>query len=294
MNVATSPRPASFAFVAVVVVVSVVLVGCSDAPSTSSGAGTDIGLAHVHGLGVNPADGELYAASHHGVFRVADGRAERMGILIQDTMGFTVAGSDRFLGSGHPDIRNDTILTDDMRPLLGLIESTDRAATWDGLSLQGDVDFHALAFAHERVYGFDATGGRFMVSTDDREWETRSATELLSFAVSPTDPDTIVATTYDTAVVTSSDGGRSWKPVPGAPKLTFVSWDATAGLYGLGTDGSIHHSGDGGTAWQTRGTLSGQPAALLAQAEVLYAATSEAISRSVDGGATWSTVYEIT
>jgi len=291
MNARASRRHAPF----VAVIVAVVLaVGCSSSPSTSSSAANDIGLGHVHGLGVNPADGQLYVATHHGVFRVADGKAERMGSLIQDTMGFTVAGDDRFLGSGHPDIRNDTILSDGVRPLLGLIESTDRAATWDGVSLQGEVDFHALAFAHNRVYGFDATGGRFMVSTDTRDWETRSTAEVLSFAVSPSDPDKIVATTYDAAVDTSADGGRSWQPVASAPKLTFVSWDATAGLFGLGSDGTIHRSGDSGATWQAGGKLAGQPAALLATPDAVYSATSEAISRSTDGGATWSTVYEIT
>jgi hypothetical protein len=273
--------------------VAMLLAGCAGSPSTSPIAETDIGLAHVHGLGVNPADGQLYVATHHGVFRVADGKAERMGALIQDTMGFTVAGDDRFLGSGHPDFRNDTILTEDMRPLLGLVESTDRAATWEGLSLQGDVDFHALAFAHDRVYGFDATGGNFMVTTDTQSWETRSTTELLSFAVSPDDADTIVGTTYDATVVASRDGGRSWQPGHDAPELTFVSWVDTPGLFGLGTDGSIHQSTDGGDTWQERGSLAGQPAALLAEADGLYAATSEAISRSTDGGHTWSTLYEI-
>ena len=39
----------------------------------------DPGLVHVHGLGVNPADGLLYAASHSGLFRVDEkGRADRI------------------------------------------------------------------------------------------------------------------------------------------------------------------------------------------------------------------------
>ncbi len=288
-------RRSRWAIGLVAVCAAVVAGGCSSSPpSTSSSGAADIGLAHVHGMGINPADEELYVATHHGMFRVADGKVERMGTLIQDTMGFTVAGPDRFFGSGHPDIRNDTILADDMRPLLGLIESTDQAATWKAMSLQGEVDFHALGFAHDRVYGFDATGGRFMVSTDNETWETRSQTELLSFAVSPADPDRIVATNYDTELVTSGDGGRSWQPVSGAPPLTFLSWDAQAGLFGLGPDGTVQHSSDGGAAWQARGKLAGQPAALLARSDSVYAATSEAISTSSDGGATWTAIYTIT
>jgi hypothetical protein len=39
----------------------------------------DPGLAHVHGLGVNPADDLLYVATHFGLWRVDDDGAERVG-----------------------------------------------------------------------------------------------------------------------------------------------------------------------------------------------------------------------
>lgn len=62
------------------------------------------GVSHVHGLGINPADGSLIVATHYGSFRIPAGGddAERIGESFQDTMGFTVAGADHFLGSGHP------------------------------------------------------------------------------------------------------------------------------------------------------------------------------------------------
>src|SRR5687768_6438573 len=61
----------------------------------------DPGPVHVHGLGINPSDGSLFIATHTGLFRVAaDSRkAVRVGDRFQDTMGFSVAGPDRFLGS---------------------------------------------------------------------------------------------------------------------------------------------------------------------------------------------------
>ena len=73
---------------------------------------------HVHGLGINPADGALYVATHTGLFRMERGSDDwpnGSGTRLQDTMGFAVVGPDRFLGSGHPDLR------DDLPPLLGLI-----------------------------------------------------------------------------------------------------------------------------------------------------------------------------
>ncbi len=270
------------------------LPGCSSAPEPNSGgASGDVpGLSHVHGLGINPADGRLYAASHYGVFRIVDGRAEPTGSLIQDTMGFTVAGPNRFLGSGHPDIRNDTVLKKGDRPLLGLIESTDRAISWRGLSLQGEVDFHALTFAHDRVYGFDSTSGRVMVSTDLKTWESRAQIGLASLAVSPDSPDLLVATA-EQGVVRTSDGARTLHPVAGAPALVIVSWDRDAGLWGLATDGRVHSSTDGGATWTAHGNVEGQPAALLAHREALFAATSTAVLKSTDRGTTWTTIYRL-
>jgi hypothetical protein len=66
--------------------------------------------------------------------------AERVGDSYQDTMGFTVVGPNRFLGSGHP-------ATDDLPPLLGLIESTDAGKTWEHVSLLGEADSHVLRSA---------------------------------------------------------------------------------------------------------------------------------------------------
>jgi hypothetical protein len=66
----------------------------------------DPGVVHVHGLGINPKDGGLYAATHTGLFVIGDGTATRVSGRLQDTMGFTVVGPDHFIGSGHPDFRD--------------------------------------------------------------------------------------------------------------------------------------------------------------------------------------------
>jgi hypothetical protein len=53
----------------------------------------ELGLEHVHGLGVDPADGVLYAATHFGLWRIPEqGQATRVADRYQDTMGFTVVG----------------------------------------------------------------------------------------------------------------------------------------------------------------------------------------------------------
>jgi hypothetical protein len=126
----------------------------------------DPGPVHVHGLGVNPADRALFIATHTGLYRSAEGESEsvRVSDSRQDTMGFAIVDADRFLGSGHPDLRED------LPPFLGLIESTDEGRTWDPVSLLGEADFHA-----DQLYAA-LHDGTILHSTDGgSRWEVRSA-----------------------------------------------------------------------------------------------------------------------
>ena len=252
----------------------------------------DPGVSHVHGLGVNPADGTLYVATHHGAFGLGpDRKLKRVGESYQDTMGFTVAGADRFLGSGHPDTKG---FRQGQPPRLGLIESTDAGETWRSLSLSGEVDFHALAFSHGRVYGWDSGSGRFMVSSDTKTWETRSALPLTGFAVNPADEAHVLGAGPDGLLV-SRDGGRTWAATPGPPLVVF-SWDAAAGLVGVTDGGAVHHSLDAGTTWVPAGQVPGSPQAVLASAKSWYAAAADeggttGIYRSNDAGRNWELYY---
>ncbi|MBA3802551.1 MAG: hypothetical protein H0X22_06565, partial [Acidimicrobiia bacterium] len=91
--------------IGVVVLATGVFVGvrlAADDDSDAADPSAAYGMSHVHGLGLNPADGSLIVATHNGTFRIpADSEdAERLGDSLQDTMGFTVVGPDHFLGSG--------------------------------------------------------------------------------------------------------------------------------------------------------------------------------------------------
>lgn len=246
---------------------------------------TDPGPVHVHGLGVNPADGALYIATHTGLYRVAEGerKAQRIADRYQDTMGFTVVGPNRFLGSGHPDLR------DDLPPLLGLIESTDSGESWQPISLLGEADFHVLRFAGERVYGYDASHDRLLVSADrGRSWnELKRPGLMLDLAVDPSDWRRIVATTEE-GMFESRDGGQSWNRVGAAVGL--LAWPRRERLYLVAGGGQVFASRNGGRLLEHRGEIGGQPAALLAQrANELYVALHDGtIKRSIDGGASWT------
>lgn len=274
----------------VVVAVAFVVGACSGGGGADHGddaAGGGVSLAHIHGLGVNPADDTLYAGSHHGVFRITgNGAPEQIAGLTRDFMGFTVVGEDHFLGSGHAGPAEH-----DQPANLGLIESTDGGQTWRPLSLSGQVDFHAMEAKHDRVYGWDSQTGQLMVSTDNESWDSRMRLGLADIAVSPEDAEEILATTSQ-GIARSTDGGRGFSVVDGSPVLVFVDWPTGDRLVGVAPDGSVHVSDDGGTSWQRRGTVSGSPQAITTHGEdEIYIATDTAIYHSDDDGETF-TVFQ--
>ncbi len=252
----------------------------------------DPGPVHVHGLGVNPADGTLFIATHTGLYRVEEGerKAERVGELYQDTMGFTIVGPNRFLGSGHPDINEAR--KENLPPHLGLIESTDAGESWENVSLLGEADFHVLRFAGERVYGYDSSNDRLLVSADrGRRWtELRKPGPLVDLAVDPGNARRIVATSaggLEEGLFESLDGGVSWARVSEAVGL--LAWPTREQLYLIAGGGQVFRSRDGGHSLEHLGEIGGQPGALLAQeADELYVALHDGtIKRSADG-ATWA------
>lgn len=253
---------------------------------------TDPGPIHVHGLGINPADGALFIATHTGLFRVGKDsqKAVRVTDRYQDTMGFSVVGRDRFIGSGHPDAREQAL-----PPLLGLIESSDAGKTWTPISLLGDADFHVLRSAGKRVYGYDASNDRLLASIDEgqswKELEKPVAAPIVDLAPDPSDPQRLVATTvggFEQGVFASENGGQTWKRLNYAVGL--MAWPAERRLYLVDDQGKVLASADGGRAWTRGGEVGGQPAALLAVGEdELYVALHDGtIKRSTDRGATWT------
>ncbi|CAN5184639.1 hypothetical protein BH23ACT9_BH23ACT9_29690 [soil metagenome] len=279
----------------------VLVVGCGGEPPPAGQlpvAAEDPGLIHVHRLAVDPEDPEaLYIATHTGLFLSRGGQAaERIGDRFHDLMGFTITADSRFLASGHPDLRDGSLQLTDAPPLLGIVESPDGGATWDSVSLLGETDFHALEARHDRLYGADSTSGRFMVSEDGVEWETRSSPGLQVMAVDPEDPAVIVGAGGATPL-RSTDGGRTWSPLDGpttsleSAAVSAVAWSTE--LYAGSADGSISASSDAGSSWETRGNVGGGVEALLASGDALFAAAQDVgILRSEDGGRTWVAAVE--
>jgi photosystem II stability/assembly factor-like uncharacterized protein len=200
-------------------------------------------------------------------------------------MGFTVIGPDRFLGSGHPDGRED------LPPFLGLIRSTDAGRNWTPVSLLGKRDFHVLEAAGPRVYGygsdFDSQQASLLVSDDGgRTWEEHMPPEpLMSLAIDPGDPDRVVAS-GERGTYISNDASGSWRPLGGDPGL--LGWTNAGALFVARPDGWVSRSADAGATWEMAGNIEGEPAAFETAADELYVALHDGtVKRSTDGGRTW-------
>lgn len=279
---------------AALVLVAALVAGCGGGDGSAGAPGADEPLVedpwpvHVHGLGVNPADGALFLATHTGLFRLPPGEenAERVAGRYQDTMAFAVAGLDRFRGSGHPDGREN------LPPFLGLIESRDAGESWKPISLQGRMDFHLLALAGQRVYGygsdFKTREERFLASQDaGRSWSDRRAPEpLQSLALDPGNSRRLVAA-GEGGLHISSDSGSTWRALPGTPGL--LSWPIRERLYAVDDRGVVRLSGDSGRRWRVVGRLGGTPAAFnfASQGRLLAALHDGTVEESTDGGVTW-------
>ena len=242
------------------------------------------GFGHVHGLGVDPADDALYAATHHGLYRITEGDAELVANRYQDTMAFTVIGPNHFLASGHPDFREE------LPPLLGLLESKDAGGTWMKRSLLGDADFHVLREVRSEVWGYDATSSRLLISRDRESWDRRGDQLVLTdFVVSPVDDATVLGANGKSLLL-SADGGETWDRLdePAGPAL--LVWDR-AGSVVITTDGDTYVASGLATQWTKTGSIGAQPTAVHRAGETLYAATQDMILSSTDDGKNWRPYY---
>lgn len=254
-----------------------------DTPATTPPVDEDMSVGHIHGLGVDPADDSLYVATHFGLFHVDEsGGPRRVADRYQDTMAFTVVGPGHFLGSGHPDLRED------LPAHLGLIESTDAGETWTPLALQGEADFHILEPAGDALYAYDATSGRLLRTEDRKSFDEVVRGPLIS-----------VAAVDDNGPLIATDGNgqllgidpRSGETVElGGPNMMYLDTTPDGSLAGVDPDGVVRVSTDTGRTWREVGSIDGQPAAFTISAQRWFAATETTVYQSTDGGHTWSRV----
>ena len=259
------------------------LTGCGTTDNQASTAGSTNDpisqaaseFGGVHNLLITD-DGILFG-THHGVWLQ---RKSQDPVPVGDSR-FDVMGLAKHAGglvaSGHPDSTEEQVGN------IGLRGSTDQGRTWKNISLTGQVDFHRLASSGQVILGLSATDGALLVSNDSgKNWEALPNPNLFDLALDPSNPSNVVGTT-ETGPILSTDGGRTFAPIAGAPLLALLSWD-TARLVGVTPDGLIYESLDQGTTWSQIANVTGQLRAIAARGEEIAVLAGTDLYYSSDAG----------
>ena len=278
----TPARP--FAAAALAVAAGLILTACGGSSATSttvSASAVDGGTlpAHVHNLAYN--GDTLLFGTHEGLWEQAPGQAPKaVSAEAFDVMGFTPNG-DRWLASGHPAAGSTA------PGALGLLESIDEGVTWSPVALSGEVDFHRLVAAGDRLFGINSADNALLRSDDGgRSWTSAGAVPLFDLAVAPDNPDTLMGTTADGPVI-STDAGTTFEAAPAPALIAFLAWTPRA-LVGVAADGQVLESTDRGANWQAKGQVAGPPAAVAADGSRVAVLSGGVVYESSDNGATFT------
>lgn len=283
-----------FSIAGAALVLPLALAGCTaatttPAPDTKPETAPPAATQHVHGIVVDEASSTVLLATHEGLYDVTGKTRVKVSTETIDLMGFTpTADPEVFYSSGHPGPGST------LPNPVGLIRSTDSGKTWEPLSRQGQSDFHALSSTDHGLVAFDGT---LRTSTDGIMWETSTAT--FAPAVLAGNPATsVVLATTEQGLQRSTDSGKTWSAVPGAPLMHFVAFAAStkkAPTYAVGVapDGRVHVSTDAGLTWTAAGRVEGEVQAVTALTgasgkPAIWVATAEGVQSSSDGGATFA------
>ena len=176
----------------------------------------------------------------------------------------------------------------------GLLETTDGGRTWRQTALRGA---DAMNVAPPAGGFFQIAGHNVYKETTDggQTWQdvpnNLPGLDLHAFVADPADAAHAWAFAVGFGLFETVDKGRMWElrqPGGWGALTAFVAGGKTV-LVGVGSEG-LGRSDNGGRTWATLGRPRGQLASLAASPDgaMMYAGTTVGISRSADGGQSWS------
>lgn len=234
---------------------------------------------HVHNLAFDGSN--LVLGTHQGLYlQAGENKPTKVSNDAFDVMGFAMAGST-WMASGHPGSGMNAPAD------LGLMMSADAGKTWTNLSLSGTVDFHRLVALGNTILGINSGNGHMMRSGDGgKTWADLGKTSLYDIALAPADASTVIGTS-EKGLMRSTDGGKTFTAVKGAPTLALLSVTGMK-MFGADVYGTVFESTDAGLTWMEIGKLAGQPSAFAVSGKRIAALVDTTVYLSTDAGKTFT------
>ncbi|MEM9556662.1 MAG: hypothetical protein AAGC60_20550 [Acidobacteriota bacterium] len=155
-----------------------------------------------------------------------------------------------------------TLLSDRYNLTTSLLSSEDNGVSWArrdgdfvGALLQGPVPGQSPGVVRSLANFFLSPGSSGIWRSDDsgRSWEIELLADpgvVRGLVADPVDGDRLWAFTGD-GVLHKPNADASWSALVGSPVLTLLAVGASNHLYGLGEDGLLSTSDDGGRRWRS-------------------------------------------
>ncbi|MBN9657930.1 MAG: hypothetical protein J0H49_07115 [Acidobacteria bacterium] len=263
----------------------------SDGGQTWNLCGPGLPQADIVHLAVDPQTGAVYAAaSLHGIYKSTDD-----GATWQDTATIDGFTRDSSITSLCVD-RDGTVLT--AGSPVGAFRSLDGGASWsaslDGLTSLEVTSLSCGAPGNPNLAAGTLAQGVFLSTDRGRSWTpttTIGAGRISALAQDPANPSLLYAGT-EKGLFLSRDTGTTWVKANGIPdaEVADIKLDARRVLAAV-RGASVFKSEDQGSTWSSTSVAS-QGALFTAMAlddSGAYVGTqSEGVSKSTDGGATWT------
>jgi uncharacterized protein (TIGR03437 family) len=271
----------------------------TDGGESWSGASTGLTNTNVMFLAADPINSAvLYAATSGGVFKTIDGGAT----WIRANTGIT----DSFVACVAVDPSNPSVVYA-ATARNGAFKTTNGGVSWSPINLGlADLRLSSLVVDPSRpatLLAGTAEEGVFRSGDGGGSWSPASnglsIDAIFTLELGRVDPGVVFAGTSG-GVFRTSDGGTSWSMLnnglsASATKSLAVDQDDPSVVIAATDGGGVFKSTNGGASWKSinrgLGRVSGFVNALALaprNVEIMYAALSNAVVKSVDGGSNWT------